>query len=287
MTNSAPAGKVVDGNLVICKEPQVSCWDHGLLYGYGLFETMRVYGGRIFVLKAHLQRLLSSCDQLGIGTGLSLDDLVNLAGKYVAESEMSNVALRLTITRGDFHRGIPPGLFITSRQLTYLPGHYEQGFSAVTSPVRRNPTSPLVYHKTLNYMDSLLALEEARGAGAQEALFLNTNHRLAEGAISNLFFVRDGIIHTPAVTCGLLSGITRKTVIDLAAAMGYQAIEGEYAMKNLLAAEEAFLTNSLMEVMPLVKVDGIPINHGKPGRVTEDLLQGYRALTLKEEPLTI
>lgn len=284
MSDGAPAGQVVDGNLVICKEPRVSCWDHGLLYGYGLFETMRVYRGKIFALKAHLQRLLSSCGQLAISIDQSLDDLVSLARKFAAEREVNNAALRLTVTRGDSDRGIPPGLFITARQLTYLPRHYEEGFSAVTSPVRRNPTSPLVYHKTLNYMDNLLALEETRGAGAQEALFLNTNHRLAEGAISNLFFVRDGIIHTPAVTCGLLSGITRKTVIDLAAAMGYQAVEGEYALEDLLAAEEAFLTNSLMEVMPLVKVDGTPINHGKPGRVTEDLLQGYRALTLVEEP---
>ncbi|MGE5576489.1 MAG: aminotransferase class IV, partial [Syntrophothermus sp.] len=247
MTTGILVGKVVNGKLVLAGEPCTSTLDQGLLYGYGLFETMRVYSGRVFALKAHLRRLLSSSDQLGIITGLSLDDLERAAGEYVAENDLDNGALRLTLTKGDPQRDIYPAVILSSREIAYHPGDYEQGFSATISRVRRNQTSPLAYHKTLNYLDNLLALQAAREAGAREALFLNINDVLAEGALSNLFFVRDGVIHTPAVTCGLLDGITRQTVIELAATSGYQLVEGEYAPEDLLAADEAFLTNSLME----------------------------------------
>jgi len=283
VTKGVLVGKVVNGKLITGREPWVSCWDQGLLYGYGLFETMRVYGGRIFALKAHMQRLLLSCTQLGIDTGVFLDNLVRVAEEYVAVNELDNGALRLTLTKGDPLRGIHPAVVFFSRELTYSFQDYEQGFSAVISHIRRNQTSPLVYHKTLNYLENLLALEEARKVGAQEALFLNTDYRLAEGTISNLFFVRDKVVHTPAVTCGLLAGITRQTVIDLATAGGCRIVEGEYALEDLLAADEAFLTNSLMEVMPLVKVGENPISHGKPGRITRDLLERYRELALMEE----
>ncbi len=280
MTKGILVGKVVNGKLVFEGESEswISGRDQGLLYGYGLFETMRVYGGRIFALEAHLQRLLLSSDQLGIVTGLSLDDFRLAVGKYVNENELNNRALRLTLTKGDPYQGTYPAVVLSSRELTYLPGDYDQGFPAIISPVRRNQTSPLVYHKTLNYLDNLLALQAAREAGAREALFLNINGVLAEGTLSNLFFVRDGVIHTPAVNCGLLDGVTRRKVIGLATARGYRLAEGEYAPEDLLAADEAFLTNSLMEIMPLVKVDGTPIGDGRPGWVTGSLLERYKAL---------
>ncbi len=279
MTKGILVGKVVTGKLVIEGESWISSRDQGLLYGYGLFETMRVYGGRIFALEDHLQRLLISGDQLGIVKGLSINDLGRAAGEYVDENQLDSGALRLTLTKGDPNRGICPAVVLSSRELTYFPGDYEQGFSATISHVRRNQTSPLVYHKTLNYLDNLLALKAAREAGMREALLLNTNGLLTEGTLSNLFFVRRGVIHTPAVSCGLLDGIARRTVTDLAATRGYKLVEGEYVPDDLLSANEAFLTNSLMEVMPLVKVGGNPIGDGKPGRVTGDLLERYKALT--------
>ncbi|MCL4515754.1 MAG: aminotransferase class IV [Firmicutes bacterium] len=281
MTKGILVGKVVNGKLVIEGESWISSRDQGLLYGYGLFETMRVYGGRIFALEAHLQRLLISGDQLGIVKGLSLEDLGRAAGEYVGKNQLDSGALRLTLTKGEPHQGIYPAVVLSSRELTYFPGDYEQGFSAMISHVRKNQTSPLVYHKTLNYLDNLLSLQAAREAGTREALFLNTNGLLTEGALSNLFFVRDGVIHTPAVACGLLDGIARRTVFELAATGGYKLVEGEYVPEDLLAADEAFLTNSLMEVMPLVKVGGDPIGDGKSGRVTGDLLERYKALALR------
>ena len=280
MTKDGFAGRVVDGKLVLEKETLVPCRDFGVLYGYGLFETLRVYPeGHIFDLQRHLERLFASCADLKIEPGLSLEELAGAVGEYVAQAGLKEGALRLTVTKGDASRGVPPAIFFSSRPTTYSPLNYEEGFTAVISPVRKNQASPLVYHKTLNYLDNLLALEEARQAGAQEALFLNHKLQLTEGTISNLFFVTNGILHTPAVACGLLAGITRQRVIDLAAALGYHVMAGEYVLTDLLAANEAFLTNSLMEVMPLCRVNATPIKNGKPGSVTRELLWHYKTLT--------
>ena len=280
MIKDAYAGRIIDGKLVLEKGAQIPCWDWGVLYGYGLFETLRVYPeGNIFDLQKHLKRLFASCADLKIDTGLTLETLANATRDYVAKAGLKAGALRLTVTKGEGIRGIPPAIFFYSRPITYSPLNYEQGFTALISPVRKNQTSPLVYHKTLNYMENLLALEEARRAGAQEALFLNTKLQLTEGAVSNLFFVTDGILHTPAVACGLLAGITRQRIIDLAAARGYQVMAGEYVLEELLAAGEAFLTNSLMEVMPLCRVNETPLYNGIPGPVTMELLRHYKTLT--------
>jgi len=282
LINDLFVGMMVDGKLRLDKDAQVSCRDYGILYGYGLFETIRVYpGGRIFSLEKHLERLFSSCSHLGIDPGLTLEAIASAAREYVAKTGLHEGALRLTVTKGDAGWGIRSSVFFFSRQVTYSPLNYEQGFAVTISPVRKNQTSPLVYHKTLNYMENLLALEAARRAGAQEAIFLNTNLKLTEGAVSNLFFVRDKNLYTPDITCGLLAGITRQTVIDLATARGYQVIAGEYVLEDLLAADEAFLTNSLMEVMPLCQVNETPINRSKPGPTTRELLQYYRKLTEK------
>ena len=280
MIKDGLAGRMADGKLVLEKEPLVPCRDFGVLYGYGLFETLRVYPeGNIFDLQKHLERLFASCADLKIDPGLNPEELANAARDYLARTGLKEGALRLTVTKGDAGRGIPSAIFFYSRQITYSPLNYEQGFTALISPVRKNQTSPLVYHKTLNYMENLLALEEARRARAQEALFLNTDLKLTEGAVSNLFFVTDGVLHTPAVACGLLAGITRQRILDLAADRGYQVMAGEYVLEDLLAAGEAFLTNSLMEVMPLCRVNETPLHNGIPGPVTSELLWHYKTLT--------
>ncbi|MFZ5752928.1 MAG: aminotransferase class IV [Bacillota bacterium] len=275
----AVVGKIVKGALVINKEPVVSCWDQGLLYGYGIFETMRVYRGRVFALNPHLKRLAKSCSQLGISNNLPLEDMATRIQEYA--KVMGAGAIRLTITKGNPSRDIDSMFILTWRDLIYSSQDYEEGFSAIISPVRKNQTSPLVYHKTLNFMDNILAIEEARRLGSREALFLNINHHLTEGTMSNLFFLKNGFLHTPAITCGLLGGITRRIVIDLAVTRGYRVVEDQYFLEDLLGADEAFLTNSLMEIMPLVKVDGRAIGHGKPGKVTVELLRHYQMLTME------
>jgi branched-subunit amino acid aminotransferase/4-amino-4-deoxychorismate lyase len=279
MIKEVLAGKIVKGELVISQEPLVSCWDQGLLYGYGIFETMRVYRGRVFALNPHLKRLAKSCSQLGISNNLPLEDMATRIQEYA--KVMGAGALRLTITKGNPSRDIDSVFILTWRDLIYSSQDYEDGFSVIISPVRKNQTSQLVYHKTLNYMDNILAIEEARRLGSREALFLNINHHLTEGTMSNLFFLKNGFLHTPAITCGLLEGITRRIVIDLATARGCQVVEGEYFLEDLLAADEAFLTNSLMEIMPLVKVDGKAIGYGKPGKVTGEFLEHYQMLTME------
>ncbi|MCR4441676.1 MAG: aminotransferase class IV [Peptococcaceae bacterium] len=272
-------GRIINGKPLPGTNLSISCWDKGILYGYGLFETMRVHRKTILALEEHLQRLASSCHRLNIVDNLFWLDLKSIVQEYVITTNLEEGALRLSITKGDPSKGVEPLFFLTSRDLSYSPQDYEKGFRAVVSPHKKNETSLLVYHKTLNNLENIMVLEESRRKGANEALFLNTNHLLTEGTMSNLFFVYGRTIFTPSISCGLLNGITRQTVIRLASDMGYRVIEGEYALDNLLTATEAFLTNSLMEIMPLVKIENQYIDRGKPGRVTRELLHYYQKLT--------
>jgi branched-subunit amino acid aminotransferase/4-amino-4-deoxychorismate lyase len=170
-----------------------------------------------------------------------------------------------------------------AREVTeYPPELRERGMAAVLSGVRRNETSPLARVKSLNYLDNLLAREEARRSGAGEALLLNTRGFIAEGAASNVFLARDGTLLTPAVEAGALPGITRQLVMELAGEEGLAVEEANVALPDLFGAGEAFLTNSVMEVMPLVSVDGRPVGPGRPGPLTERLARRYRDLIARE-----
>ena len=170
-----------------------------------------------------------------------------------------------------------------AREVTeYPPELRERGMAAVVSGVRRNETSPLARVKSLNYLDNLLAREEARRSGAGEALLLNTRGFIAEGAASNVFLVRDGTLLTPGVEAGALPGITRQVVMELAGEEGLAVEEANVTLPDLFGAGEAFLTNSVMEVMPLVSVDGRPVGPGRPGPLTERLARRYRDLVARE-----
>jgi len=272
-------GKIINGLPVADGETSLSCWDQGLLCGYGLFETMLVRQKTILAVNEHLQRLIGSCVSLDIVEKLSCSSLADIVQGYVATNNLEEGSLRLSITKGNPSQGVEPIFIIVARDLQYGPNDYKHGFRAVVSPQLKNETSVLVYHKTLNNLENTLALEAAHRQGANEVLFLNTRHLLTEGAKSNLFFVRGHTLYTPSVTCGLLNGVTRQSVIRLSGSLGLCVVEGEYSLKNLLAADEAFLTNSLMEIMPLVSIGNQPIGCGQPGRITMDILRRYRQLT--------
>jgi branched-chain amino acid aminotransferase len=240
---------------------------------------MRSYGGRVFLLGEHLRRLAASASFLRLRlpyTQTQLAEAVNL----VAGGDSS---IRLTVTRGQ-HTGSlsletdhPPTVIIQAKPVVDYPEEYRRsGMPVCVSAIRRDEASPIVRHKTLNYLESLLARAEAAERGCGEALLLNTAGFVAEGATSNVLWVRRGEVCTPSVDAGLLAGIVRELVIRLCCAERIRVHEGLFAAGELLEADEVFLTNSLMELMPVRSIDGQEIRGGAPGPVTSRLVQAYR-----------
>jgi len=271
----------LDGELVAAESAALPASDRGLLYGYGLFETMRAYGGRVFRLAQHYRRLQVGADVLAIPVSLTLAALAEAAGATLARNGLAGARLRLTVTAGP--DGGRPSLLLTAREVTeYPPELRRRGLAAVVSAVRRNETSPLAGVKSLNCLDNVLAREDAHRRGFGEAILLNTRGFIAEGAASNVFLVRDGKLLTPGIEAGALPGITRRAVLELAAEERLVAEEADLSPGDLAAADEAFLTGSVMEVMPLVGVDGEPVGTGRPGPLTQRLAEGYRALVARE-----
>lgn len=278
----------VGGRLVRESEATVPATGGGVLYGYGLFETMRAYAGRVFSLDAHEARLRDGARVLGLDVPFASGDLLRAIDAVLDRNGLASVdaAVRLTL------EGDPPGAgtadgaahasparsVVSARPLVEYPESlYERGASAVVTDVRRNETSPLSRLKTLNYLDNLLARRAARAAGTDEAIFLNTRGDVAEGAASNIFVVRDGRLLTPPIDDGALPGIARAAVLEFAPTLGLASRESTLTLDALRTADEAFLTNSLMEVLPLTCLDGAPIAAG-PGPTTKRLREAYRAL---------
>jgi len=277
----------LNGSLVPLAQARVAAMDYGFLYGFGLFETMRAYAGRVFLLDRHLARLAGSADRLGIAVDTA--GLECAVADVIRANRLTDARIRLTVSIGE---GGPtpdpagcaqPTVLVVAGQYRPPPEHvYDAGFRAVISSIRRNSRSPLSGMKTLNYLESMLARQEARAAGADEALFLNERGLLAEASMSNLFLVHGGAVKTPALGCGVLPGVAREAVLELAEGMGIAVVEGEIVPEELSGADEAFLTNSLIEVMPLTQVDGKPVGSGKPGPLTQRLRAGYGEVVRRE-----
>lgn len=273
----------LNGSLVPRSQASVSVLDYGFLYGFGLFETMRAYGGRLFRLDSHLSRLARSAEILG----MSVDEMV-LKGAVmdtIQANKLSGARIRITISIGEGGMVPDPGtctkptVLILAGHYTPYPGErYKKGFRAVVSSIRRNSQSPLSRLKSANYLESILAKQEARAAGVDEAICLNEKGLLAEASMSNIFLVTDGILRTPRQESGILPGITRETILELASQLGINTLEHDIRLDELLHAQEAFVTNSLIEVMPLTEVDGKPIGSGRPGSLTRKLMVAYKKM---------
>ena len=279
----------VAGRFEPMDEATVSAQDAGLLLGAGLFETLRTYGGRPFRLGAHLARLRESGTVLRIFVRETDREVTDILGRLLESNGVPDARVRITATRGplgaalDDDEAPPATLLVTAGPMTPYPAElYDQGASAVISDIRMNETDPTVYHKTTGYLRNLLALRDAHRARATEAILFNTKNRLAEGTVSNVFLVRGGRLLTPPVEDGLLAGITRAAVLELAAAIGVPAEQRSLTVHDLLEADEAFLTNSIMEVLPLARVERREIGGGKPGPITRRLAQAYRDLVARE-----
>jgi len=284
----------LNGSLIPHSEAKVSAFDHGFLYGYGLFETMRAYNGKIFLLGRHLKRLFSSAKLLGLDSVLANIDLEQACIDVLEANNLKDARVRLTVTRGD--AGAFPGtrqdsaasVLIAATSYTPLPAEaYEKGYKELISSFRRDSGSLLSGLKSTAYLLSVLAKREAENAGLDEALLLNERGSIAEGSISNVFFVARGELVTPSVESGILPGITREAVLELAVSLKIRGVETDIRVEDLPRFDEAFLTNSVLEIMPLVTVRGkagetVSFGSGKPGASTQRLMSAYQMMVMRE-----
>ena len=272
----------LNDRLVLRSEAVVSVFDHGFLYGDGVYETMRAYDGVIFMLDEHLMRLYRSASMIGMTLPLDMTRIKDSVYDTMAANSLRNAYVRITVSRGYGPIGLDPDLcetptfvVIAEEMKEYPKAYYERGISALIAGTRRNlrdAVNPQI--KSLNFLNNILAKIEAKKGGSYEALMMNAGGHLAEGTISNVFFCRDGVLCTPSTECGILDGITRNIVLDLAMREGLRVNEGEFARDELYGAGEVFLTNTTMEVMPVSKVDAVRY---KVGEVTRLLHGAYRA----------
>jgi branched-subunit amino acid aminotransferase/4-amino-4-deoxychorismate lyase len=260
----------VNGSFVQRDEATISALDPAVAHGRALIETFRSHQGRVLRLAQHYERLCTGAPVLGLTIPITLPDLEAAIADVLARNEAPDARLRLTVSAGAVILAAVP-------LIDYPPEMYERGMRATVADVRRNETSPLSRVKcAAGLLDGVLARERAREAGFDEAIMLNTRDLVAEAAVSNVFAVRNGRLVTPTIESGALPGVTRAAVLDLARDAGTEAAATEVTLDSLRTADEAFLTNSVMGVMPLTRLEGRPIGDGDVGPLTDRLSQLYR-----------
>jgi branched-chain amino acid aminotransferase len=275
----------LNGNFVRENEAKISVFDRGFLYGDGLFETMRAYQEKVFMLEDHLLRLYNSAKILKIPLRQEKGDLKGAVEKLIKLNRLSDAYLRITVSRGrhsgrlTFDDKFNPTIVIMAKKLSHYPFEdYLKGIRVAIVDIRQNSFSPLSNHKSLSYLSYILAKEEARLKEAKEAILLNSEGLVAEGATSNIFLARKGKIYTPSESDHILPGITRKVVLSIMDKLKLRVKEGDIAPKELFRADEIFIANSIIEVMPVREVNDNIIGDGKPGNICQSLKEAYRRL---------
>ena len=277
----------LNGQIVPQEEAKVSVFDHGLLYGDGVFEGIRAYNGKIFTLQEHLDRLYASASAISLTIPISKAEMGDAIKNTMAANNLTDSYIRLVVTRGVGKLGLDPNkcakpqiIIITDTIELYSKALYEKGLDIVTVTTIRNHFSALDPKiKSLNYLNNILAKIESIRAGAGEALMLNKDGYVAECAGDNIFIVKDNALITPPASAGILIGITRNLVMKLATDMGIAVKEELMTRCDLYVADECFLTGTAAEIIPVVTIDGRVVGSGKPGKVTQALLKKYRDLT--------
>lgn len=275
----------IDGELVDKSQARLSVYDHGLLYGDGVFEGLRVYNGRVFEADAHIRRLFASAQAIKLKIPYSHGELVNAMNLTVAQNGFKDCYIRLVVTRGAGYLGLNPNkcdrpcVFIIADTIELYPAEmYRNGMSIITASVIRNHPNALSPRiKSLNYLNNILAKIEAVQAGVPEALMLNSAGNVAECTGDNIFIVQDGLVLTPTTSDGILEGITRKVVLDLCRKHQIRCMEKTLQRHDVYIADECFLTGSAAEVVPVTKIDGRPIGHGQVGPITRRLMELFHA----------
>jgi branched-chain amino acid aminotransferase len=277
----------INGKLYSKEDAKVSVYDHGLLYGDGVFEGMRSYGGRVFRLQQHLTRLWNSARSIWLEIPIDKDELAEAVNETLRTNGIEDGYIRLVVTRGagslglDPNRTSEPQVIIIADHITLYPAEfYENGLEIVTvSTIRNHPAALNPRIKSLNYLNNILAKLEGLQAGCVEALMLNQRGEVAECTGDNIFLVSRGEVLTPPIDAGILEGITREAVIELSREAGLSVSETALTKHDVYIADECFLTGSAAEVIPVVSVDRRQIGDGRPGPVTRDLISRFRALT--------
>lgn len=271
----------LNDRLVLVSDANVSVFDHGFLYGDGVFETMRVYEGVVFMLDEHVSRLYRSASMIKLRVKFDSGFIKNAIYKTLSANKLKDAYVRVAISRGEGPIGLDTELckeqtfvVIAERFKEYPDSYYREGIKVIVAKTRRNHKDALNPQiKSMNFLNNILAKIEAKERGAYEALMLNISGYLTEGTISNLFFVKDGVLCTPSKGCGILDGITRGIVLDIAMKEGLNVEEGEFTEEDIYGASEVFITNTTMELMPVSELNGIRYT---VGNITKHLHEAYR-----------
>ncbi len=280
----------LNGKFVPKEKAVVSVFDHGLLYGDGVFEGIRSYNGRVFKLDEHLERLYTSAKAITLRIPVSKEKMKAEILLTIRKNKLKDSYVRCVVTRGPGDLGLNPTkcpkafYFIIASSITLYPEKfYKVGLPVITASTRRNvpeAVSPMV--KSLNYLNNILAKLEANNGGVLEAIMLNREGYVAECTADNIFIVKKNELITPPTYIGALEGITRAAVMELARDMGLKVSEKPFTMVDMYVADECFLTGTAAEVVPIIDIDTRKIGNGKPGPVTKKLIAEYRAMTRAE-----
>jgi branched-chain amino acid aminotransferase len=283
----------LNGSLVPRSKARLSISDHGFLYGFGLFESMRAYNGKLFLLDRHIKRLKNAAQVIGLGAKITRLNLEKACNDTVKINDLKNARVRITVTNGEgtalpwVDAGGKPTILVTAVPYTPLAkARYEEGFKVGIASVRRASQNVMSSMKSINYLLNTIARMEVAKRGQDEALLLNEDGYIAEGGGSNVFFVRSGRLVTPAPNSGLIPGVTREVIIELANSLGIVLSEGTVGKAAFKQCEEAFMTNAVIEIMPVTSISdetgaSVTIGNGKAGPVTQQLMKAYREMVDK------
>ena len=275
----------ITGRLVSKDEATINVYDHGLLYGDGVFEGIRVYGGKVFLHEEHIARLYESAQAIRLPIPMSTTEMIDAVNMTVKENGIVDGYVRLIVTRGsgslglDIRKTANPQVIIIADTITLYPEEiYQNGMKLITaSTIRNHPGALSARIKSLNYLNNILAKIEGTDAGSPEALMLNHKGEVAECSGDNIFIVKDGVLKTPGPDAGILEGLTRNAVMRIARESGYEVRECVLLRHDIYIADECFLTGSAAEVVPVVSLDGRDIGEGAPGPITLELLEKFQA----------
>jgi branched-chain amino acid aminotransferase len=276
----------IDGKFYEKEEAKISVFDHGLLYGDGVFEGIRIYNGKIFKLIEHVKRLYFSAKAIFLDIGISETEMENLLIESVRVNEKRDGYIRLVVTRGEGELGIDPFrckkasiIIIVSDIQLYPKEFYEKGIEIATSSYRRIPVECFDTRiKSLNYLNNILAKIEAKQNNYLESIMLNMNGYVAECTADNIFMVKDNVLLTPSSTTGALEGVTRNTVMNLAEDLGITVSEALLSTYDFYNADECFLTGTGAEIIPVIMIDKRSIGDGKPGKITKKILTEFKKI---------